>query len=111
MNSSETVGQRLRWAREQAGLSQGQVAKMLDYHRPTISQIEADQRKVRPDEIVGLANMYGVEEAWILKGDSAVEENENPRLALIARELRKLKNEDLEALLRVIRIMKTKGKE
>ena len=35
------VAERLRLAREQAGLSQGQVARLLGKHRPTISEIEA----------------------------------------------------------------------
>ena len=65
------VGERLRWAREQAGLTQAQVAKILDYHRPTISQIEAGQRVVRPDEIARFAQIYSVKEAWIIHGDSA----------------------------------------
>src|SRR5690349_12017673 len=84
------VGERLRWAREQSGLSQGQVAKMLEYHRPTISQIEAGQRVVRPDEIARLAQIYGVKESWIIKGDSVLGETNDPRIELAARALAKL---------------------
>ena len=40
----ECIASRLRSAREMAGLSQGQVAKMLGMHRPTISEIEAGRR-------------------------------------------------------------------
>ena len=40
-----SVAERLRLAREQAGLSQGQVAKLLDLHRPTISEIEVTRRE------------------------------------------------------------------
>ncbi len=56
-NNSDKKGlaMRLRWAREQAGLSQGQVAQRLDVHRPTISQIEAGERNVRIDELERLA--------------------------------------------------------
>ena len=42
----EEIGGRLRMARETAGLSQGQVAKRLKMHRPTISEIEAGRRRV-----------------------------------------------------------------
>lgn len=103
------IGQRLRWAREQAGLSQGQVARMLEYHRPTISQIEAGNRVVRPDEIERFAAIYGVREAWILHGESFLEENSDPRVELAARELAKLRTDDLDAILRLIKIMRPLG--
>ncbi len=105
------IGQRLRWAREQAGLSQGQVAKMVGYHRPTISQIEAGQRIVRPDEISRFAQLYDVKEIWILNGDPAVSSSDDPRIELAARELAKLRKEDLDALLRVIKVMRSKQGE
>lgn len=104
----EAIGQRLRWAREQAGLSQGQVARMLDYHRPTISQIEAGQRVVRPDEVARFADIYDVQEGWIIKGDAALEELSNPKIALAARELQKLRKDDLDAVLRMIKVMRSK---
>jgi transcriptional regulator with XRE-family HTH domain len=103
----EAVGERLRWARDQAGLSQAQVAKMLNCHRPTISQIEAGQRVVRPDEIVRLAKIYGVKEAWIIKGDSLMTNPDDPRIELAARQLAKLRRSDLDAILRLIRVMRS----
>lgn len=107
----EALGQRLRLAREQAGLSQGQVARMLEYHRPTVSQIEAGKRVVRPDEIERFAEIYGVKEAWILRGESAFSDENDPRIELAARELAKLRQEDLDAILRLIKIMRTQGSE
>ncbi len=103
----EAIGQRLRWAREQAGLSQGQIAKMLKYHRPTISQIEAGQRNVRPDELARLAEIYDVKEAWIIKGDAALDDDSDPRIALAARELKKLRKDDLDKILRLIKVMRS----
>lgn len=103
----QALGQRLRWAREQAGLSQGQIARMLGYHRPTISQIEAGQRVVRPDELARFAELYDVKEAWIIKGDSVLDEESDPRIELAARELRKLKADDLDAILRLIKVMRS----
>jgi transcriptional regulator with XRE-family HTH domain len=104
----EAIGQRLRWAREQAGLSQGQVARMLDYHRPTISQIEAGQRVVRPDELARFAEIYDVKEEWIIKGDSILGEPNDAKIALAARELQKLRKDDLDAVLRLIKVMRSK---
>lgn len=105
------VGERLRWARTQSGLSQAQVAKMFDYHRPTISQIEAGQRVVRPDEIARLAQIYGVKESWIIKGDSVLGDTNDPRIELAARELAKLRTADLDAILRMIKVMRSKREE
>lgn len=107
----EAIGERLRWAREQAGLSQAQVARMFDYHRPTISQIEGGVRGVRPDEIARLAEIYGVKEDWIIKGDSVLPGASDPRIELAARELKKLKSSDLDKVLRVIRVMRSRHGE
>src|SRR5437773_9776903 len=99
------IGDRLRWAREQAGLTQTQIARLLNYHRPTISQIEAGQRVVRPDEIARFAALYGVQETWIIRGDTGIAENQDARIDIAARELSKLRKEDLDAILKVIKVM------
>lgn len=101
------VGERLRWAREQAGLTQAQIAKLMDYHRPTVSQIEAGQRVVRPDELARFASLYGVEETWIIHGDAGTAMDQDPRVAIAARELSKLRREDLDAILKVIKVMRS----
>lgn len=105
--SPAAIGERLRWAREQAGLSQTQIARMLKYHRPTISQIEAGQRVVRPDEIARFASLYGVQEMWILHGDCGIDSKRNARVEIAARELAKLRKEDLDAILKVIKVMRS----
>ena len=51
---------RLREARKVAGLSQGQVAKLLAMHRPTISEIEAGNRRVSAEELTKFAETYDV---------------------------------------------------
>ncbi len=101
------IGDRLRWAREQAGLTQTHVARMLKCHRPTISQIEAGQRVVRPDEIARFASLYGVKEAWIIHGESGLGAGQDARIEIAARELAKLRREDLDTILKVIRVMRS----
>lgn len=101
------IGERLRWAREQAGLTQTQIARMLNHHRPTISQIEAGQRVVRPDEIARFASLYGVQETWIIHGDSSLVGNEDARVEIAARELAKLRKQDLDTILKVIKVMRS----
>jgi transcriptional regulator with XRE-family HTH domain len=89
-------------AREHAGLSQGQIAKLVGYHRPTISEIEAGRRKVTAEEISTFAKYYGVTVNWLLD-DSG---KDDPMVELAARELSKLKKSDLERFLRILRSMK-----
>lgn len=95
------IHQRLRLAREQAGLSQGQVAKLLGYHRPTISEIEAGRRRVTSEDITAFARTYGVSAAWLLN-----ESENDPVVELAARELSNLDHADLEKILRLLRSLK-----
>ena len=96
---------RLRLARDMAGLSQGQVARQLGWHRPTVSEIEAGRRRVQTEELTVLAELYGVRVPWIIGVDN--DEAVSDRVTLAARELGKLNDEDLERLLRLIRSLKT----
>ena len=104
------IGRRLRWAREQAGLSQGQVAARLGVHRPTISQIEAGERNVRADEMSQFADLYGVKHEWLVDGGRALVDETDPRIELVARELSKLNAQDLDSILRLIRVLKSEGR-
>jgi transcriptional regulator with XRE-family HTH domain len=103
MDSS--VATRLKAAREQAGLSQGQVARMLEMHRPTISEIEAGRRKVSVDELKAFAGVYGVSVSWL--ADTEDGEELSPRAQLAARELAKLKREDLDRVLALLASLRT----
>jgi len=103
-----TVVTRLIAARENAGLSQGQVARMLKMHRPTISEIEAGRRKVFAEELAKFAEIYDVSVSWLTTGES---EFPDPSIELAARELKKLKKEDLDLLLQLLKTMrKTEGR-
>lgn len=101
------IAERLREARKAAGLSQGQVAKLLQMHRPTVSEIEAGNRRVSAEELVKFAETYDVTVSWLL-GEAAEQlEMNDPRLQLAARELSKLKPDDLDRLLRLLASMRT----
>jgi len=101
----EEIAGRLRAAREQAGLSQGQVARILDYQRPTISEIEAGRRKTSAEEIARLAEIYDVSIDWLINDKAAMTD---PKVELAARELGKLKSDDLEMVLKLLRTLKKK---
>ena len=102
----KNLAMRLRWAREQAGLSQGQVAQKMGLHRPTVSQIEAGQRNVRIDEFESFSQIYGVSREWLVSGDDVLPGVGDPRIQLAARELSRLKKDDLDTILRLIQALR-----
>lgn len=102
MLDKKKVAARLRQAREYAGLSQGQVAKMLGMHRPTISEIEAGRRRVSAEELSEFARIYDVGVSWLFGDDSKIDDAEMATIELAARELSKLKKEDREVILKLL---------
>lgn len=102
------IAKRLRAAREQVGLSQGQVAKEFDLARPAISEIEAGRRRVSGEELQKFARLYKVTIAWITKEKPEVD---NPAVELAARELAKLKEDDFENIMNLLKSLRKKGDE
>ena len=96
------VASRMREARTIAGLSQGQVARMLDMHRPTISEIEAGNRNVTATELARFAEIYDVSVSWLSGQGAEKLDPHDDRVQLAFRELEKLKSDDLDKLLRVL---------
>ena len=105
------IAERLREARKAAGLSQGQVAKLLQMHRPTVSEIEAGNRRVSAEELTRFAETYDVTVSWLLGETADQLEMNDPRLQLAARELSKLKPDDLDRLLRLLASMRSSDAE
>jgi len=107
--NSSIIATRLREARKMAGLSQAQVAKMLGLHRPSISEAEAGNRKVSADEITKLAEIYDVSLSWLLGEGTDKLDIHDDKIQLAARELRKLKPDDLDRLLTILASMRRGG--
>ena len=112
MNDNKTaklalISERLKEARKLAGISQGHVANFLGMHRPSISEIEAGNRRVSADELARFAEIYDVSVAWLLGEAPNTLEAGDPRLELAARELTKLKPDDLDRLLRLLAAMRS----
>jgi transcriptional regulator with XRE-family HTH domain len=105
-NERLALASRLKQAREMAGLSQGQVAKILDMHRPSVTEIESGNRKVSADELAALAATYDVSPTWLLGLSPDKLAIDDPQLRLAAREMSKLKKEDLEKLLSILATMR-----
>lgn len=103
--TEKTLAQRLRNAREAAGLSQGQVANKLNLHRPSVSEIEAGRRKVSADEISSFADIYGVSTEWLINGN-ATTSAEDAKILLAARELSKMRPADVDRLMNMLKTLK-----
>ena len=100
--TKEAIAKRLRSAREQAGLSQGQVAKLLGLHRPSVSEVEAGRRSVTAEELAKMAELYGVSVSWLAGTEDEAAGLQAAKVRLAARELRKLKPADVDRLLRLL---------
>jgi transcriptional regulator with XRE-family HTH domain len=100
---------RIKEARKLAGLSQGQVAQMLGLHRPAVSEMEAGNRRVSTDELLRLAGIFDVSVSWLLGEAPDTLQPDDPRLELAARELGKLKSDDLDRLLKLLAAMRAPG--
>lgn len=103
------IAARLKAAREQAGLTQGQVAKILGLHRPSVSEMEAGRRSVSAEELASLAETYGVGVDWLLEGEPS--DPARLRYELAARKLSTMRAEDIDQLLELLASLKRKGGE
>lgn len=100
--SKQLIAERLREARRMSGLTQGQAAKRMDMHRPTISEIEAGNRNVSVPELARFAEIYDVDLAWLSGVGPEKLDPQDARLQLAFRELQKIKPEDLDRLMRAL---------
>ena len=92
-----------------AGLSQAQVARLLDLHRPAVSEIEAGKRRVSAEELAQLAGLFDVSVAWLIGETAEALESDDPRVQLAARELKRLKPDSLDRLMRVLAAIRTES--
>lgn len=111
MDKSTIIGQRLRMAREQAGLSQSQVAKMLGLHRPTISEMEAGRRKVSAEELGRLSEIFDVRIEWLAASQNDDTDERRDKIELAARQLSKMSEEDLDNLLSLLSTLRQSDDE
>lgn len=72
------LGDRLRHARMQAGLTQAQAAEELRVARTTLVALEKGQRRIRVDELKSMAGIYGAAVSSLLR-ESAVRVELSPR--------------------------------
>ncbi len=97
-NNRKQLGERLRLAREEAGLSQEQVAQHLNLPRPAISLIERGQRRVEALELARLAKLFKRPLSHF--ADEETPEDESPQLQLLKRTAASLSEKDRDEVLR-----------
>lgn len=105
------IANRLREARRLSGLSQGQVALRMKMHRPTVTEIEAGNRRVSVDELKQLAELYDVRLDYLTGEAPRTATLDDPNLQLAARELKNLPAESLEKLLIALAALRTDSKK
>ncbi len=103
----EKIATRIKDARTASGLSQAQAAEKLNLQRPAISEIEAAKRKVSAEEIIQFATLYRVDKSWLLLEDDN-ELKMNKQILFAARELNKLKPEDRDKVIDIIKMLPKK---
>ena len=110
-DSKIELANRLVIARQNAGLTQDQVSKLLGLQRPTISEIEASRRNVTADELKRFSEIYDVSIEWLLGTTSTQEVFDDDRIELAARELAKLKQNDLDKVMNLLSALRKGAKE
>jgi transcriptional regulator with XRE-family HTH domain len=108
-NRRADVASRLRSAREMAGLTQARVARLLNIHRPSVTEAEAGRRRVPAEELSELAKIYGVSVNWLSGFGEDKLDAGNHRVELAARELGKLKPEDLDRLFQLLAALRSEA--
>lgn len=100
----DLIAKRIKEARILSGYSQEQVSKLLNMQRPTIAEIEAGRRKVSAEEIIEFANVFKVSSSWLLNLENENNLSKIPDLKFAARELGKLAPDDMEKVIRIIKM-------
>ncbi len=68
-----TVGQRIRAARNKAGLTQRELAARAETATGTIQQYELEKRQPRLEQLRRIANVLGVDINWLMNGHTMEE--------------------------------------
>ena len=104
------IASRLMLARQQAGLSQAQAAKLLQISRPAVTEMEAGRRKVSAEELVNFSDIYDVGIEWLSGKDAESADLIRDKLQLAARDIAKMNPNDLERVISLLTSLKSPEK-
>ncbi len=97
------LAERLRSEREYLGLSQDQVARVLELPRAAVSAFETGRRKVSSVELARLAKLYGTTPNRLLGSEVPADE----RTTKLFRATKKLSDHDKDQVLRFVEFLNT----
>ncbi len=106
----QTLGERLRVAREYVGLKQDDVARHLAIPRSALSHIEAGQRKVDALELARMAKLYQRPVSWFTGEENPPEAELPDEVAHVARAAASLSSQDRQELARFADFLKSRAK-
>lgn len=95
------LGERLKKAREYLGLTQEDVAKLLNVSRVVITNIEIGARKVTAEELSKLAKIYGWSMEELLEGEKIEGDTQ-----MFARTFDELSLEDQKEIINLMKFKK-----
>jgi len=94
----EHFSQRLRQARDNAGLSQSQLAEKIGLHTGSLSHLENRRRVPSLDILEKLSDELGVSVDWLL-GRADIPQSFSPEIQQLVKLARQLNKRDLDVLL------------
>jgi transcriptional regulator with XRE-family HTH domain len=103
------LGERLRESREFLGLSQQEVADLLEVTRPAITNIETGKRKVSTLELREFARLYRKPYEWLIGEATDPTPTEDELTLALYRTSSELSERDREQLLRFAQFLSEAG--
>lgn len=97
----EALAERLRSEREYLGMSQDQVARVLELPRAAVSAFETGRRKVSSGELARLAALYGTTPNRLLGSEAPTDD----RATKLFRATNKLSDHDKDQVLRFVEFL------
>ncbi len=106
-NQAKTIGSRIKAAREEAGMSQMDLAKILGFESATaISLIESAERKITVENLDKIATAFNRHVRFFL----GEEEKRTVDIAVALRADKDLSKPDRDAILRFVELAKQRNK-
>lgn len=107
MNSSNSfyieMGKRIVACRKQINISQEKLAEKTELSVQAISTAERGTKALRPDNLLKISRTLGVSADYLLSGETT---EDNLRFSAIADKLKLLSDEQVQAVLALIDVMK-----
>lgn len=107
MNSSNSfyieMGKRISACRKQINISQEKLAEKTELSVQAISTAERGTKALRPENLLKISRILGVSADYLLSGETT---EDNLRFSAIADKLKLLSDEQVQAVLALIDVMK-----